>query len=153
MIKKLILRIKHSLIGYKTRCFIFGKTKTNSKNMKQIEELRSEIEKIFTEQIALSLDKSNVEKQIKFKENKKRLSELQKAIETISKNCNKYLITINQESNISEIIYLNFIDLNIDSWNNILPNCEEYERFKVEVAEFLVRKYCDFDSIEIKRIK
>ena len=159
MIKKLILRIKHSLIGYKTRCFIFGKTKTNSKDMKQIEELRSEIESEFTKLISES-NKSEINKL------KNSIKEKSKLIKKISGNIlYQYraridfkcldLHNVETESFIYVDHYSPNFDLKINSVVDIL-NSEEIDLIKLKIEILLNFELVNEENItklQVVRIK
>ena len=145
MIKKLILRIKHSLIGYKTRCFIFGKTKTNSKDMKQIEKLRSELSELRKEHFF-------EDNEIKQQELQQKIGEVESQIEYIRNVQQKYILRIvttvgdtwiDPYYSTTKLLLTQPINL---SESNISKDLSE---LKIEIEDYLV----NVKTVDLKMIK
>lgn len=145
MINKLILRIKHSKLGYKTRTLIFGKQKTNSKDMKEIEKLETELHDLIKEKFFENDEIKSNDLQLK-------ISKIESDINYIRKNQNKYILRIVTELGDRWFDpYYSTIDLEINNPINLSqPNLDQgLIELKLEIENYLVNK----ELVDLKLIK
>lgn len=162
MIKKLILRIKHSLIGYKTRCFIFGKTKTNSKDMKQIEELQKDLTNMVRERMLLMIESKTlkINNDSKLSEVNDQIEKIESEIRIIKQQKPKYYFSFDyinkdfgQVKMLFQTIHHSEIDCNVDTRIGDVKSEKFRELYTELIEKYILVTMCEINNIVIYRIK